>query len=297
MSGSVGTRLVWPVPQSILASGVPNAGGKLFTYQTGTNTPQATYNDAGLTVPNTNPITLDTAGQTGSVFLLGEPAYKMVLEDANGNEIWVEDPVGFTITVSSGVPIGTQVAYGGASAPAGWLLEYGQAVSRTTYSLLFGIIGTAYGIGDGTTTFAVPDKRGRTSIGKDDMGGTPASRITAGVSGINGTVLAAAGGDQQPQAHTHTITDPGHTHTVTDPGHHHAPLTSTNFFVFLGSGGNSNVVNGVTFGGQATTASATTGITNVTADTGITATDSAESGAAGNVQPGQIDNWIIFAGA
>ena len=56
--------------------------------------------------------------------------------------------------------------YGGASAPTGWLLCDGTAYSRTvTYSSLFAAIGTAYGVGDGSTTFNVPDLRSRSALG------------------------------------------------------------------------------------------------------------------------------------
>ena len=57
-------------------------------------------------------------------------------------------------------PIGTILPYGGASAPSGWFLCQGQAVSRTTYSELFAVIGTSFGAGDGSTTFNIPDLRG-----------------------------------------------------------------------------------------------------------------------------------------
>jgi microcystin-dependent protein len=72
---------------------------------------------------------------------------------------------------------GVILEYAGSTAPAGFLLCYGQAVDRTVYASLFGIIGTAYGVGDGTTTFNVPDLRGRVCAGKDDMGGTAANRL------------------------------------------------------------------------------------------------------------------------
>jgi microcystin-dependent protein len=74
------------------------------------------------------------------------------------------------------VPAGTILAYGGAAAPSGYLLCYGQAVSRSTYSDLFAIIGTAFGVGNGTTTFNLPDLRGRVPVGNDAMGGTAANR-------------------------------------------------------------------------------------------------------------------------
>jgi len=60
---------------------------------------------------------------------------------------------------------GMILPYGGASAPAGWLVCNGAAVSRTTYANLFSVLGTTYGVGDGTTTFNVPDFLGRTVLG------------------------------------------------------------------------------------------------------------------------------------
>lgn len=65
------------------------------------------------------------------------------------------------------------------TAPAGWLLCYGQAISRTTYASLFGVIGTTFGTGDGSTTFNLPDLRGRMPLGQDDMGESSANRVTA----------------------------------------------------------------------------------------------------------------------
>lgn len=111
------------------------------------------------------------------------------------------------------VPTGAIVAYGASTAPTGWLLCDGSAVSRTTYSALFAVIGTAFGSGDGSTTFNVPDLRGRVPVGKDDLGGSAANRITSGNSGITGTTLGAAGGDERLHGHTHT--QPTHTHTQT----------------------------------------------------------------------------------
>ncbi len=68
-------------------------------------------------------------------------------------------------TLYADSPIGTILPYGGASAPSGWFLCQGQAVSRTTYSELFAVIGTAFGAGDGSTTFNLPDTRGKTTMG------------------------------------------------------------------------------------------------------------------------------------
>jgi len=107
-------------------------------------------------------------------------------------------------------PAGAIEAYAGSTAPTGWLLAYGQAVSRTTYADLFTVLSTTYGIGDGSTTFNLPDMRGRVGAGKDDMGGTAASRLTSTVLTASNT-LGATGGTQ-----THTLTEaqmPAHSHT------------------------------------------------------------------------------------
>jgi len=108
------------------------------------------------------------------------------------------------------VPTGSIFAFAGTTAPAGFLLCDGSAVSRTTFATLFGIIGTAYGNGDGSSTFNVPDLRGRVAVGKDDMGGTAANRITNAISGFIATVLGANGGSQSHTLVTNEL--PAHTH-------------------------------------------------------------------------------------
>lgn len=107
-------------------------------------------------------------------------------------------------------PTGCVLPFAGATAPTGWLLCFGQAVSRTTFATLFAALGTTYGAGDGSTTFTLPDLRGRVAAGEDDMGGTAASRLTTAGSGVNGVVLGATGG---AQTHTLGVTEmPAHTH-------------------------------------------------------------------------------------
>lgn len=120
------------------------------------------------------------------------------------------DGVGFSTVGGASAPAGATIPYAGPVAPNGWLLCYGQAVSRTTYSALFLAIGTTHGAGDGSTTFNLPDLRGRTVAGKDNMGGTAAGRLT---SAVTGSTLGAAGGAQ-----THTLTTaemPAHSHSIT----------------------------------------------------------------------------------
>jgi microcystin-dependent protein len=91
---------------------------------------------------------------------------------------------------------GELVPFAGTTAPAGALLCYGQQISRTTYAGLFAVIGTAYGGGDGSTTFNLPDLRGRVVAGKDDMGGGAVGRLTNTTMSPNGATLGAVGGGQ-----------------------------------------------------------------------------------------------------
>ena len=96
------------------------------------------------------------------------------------------------------IPLGGFLDFAGAAAPNSYFaLPFGQAVSRATYAALFNLIGTAFGAGNGSTTFNLPDVRGRAVIGLDNMGGVAAGRVTAAVSGIDGATLGAAGGDQK----------------------------------------------------------------------------------------------------
>lgn len=127
-------------------------------------------------------------------------------------------------------PIGAVMDFAGINAPASWMFCYGQELNRVEFSALFAEIGTTYGSGNGTTTFNLPDCRDRVSVGKGNMGGTAANRITNAVAGFNTTVLGAAGGVQehvltaaQMPAHAHgavTTANGAHTHTAQAAGNH-----------------------------------------------------------------------------
>jgi microcystin-dependent protein len=76
------------------------------------------------------------------------------------------------------IPLGAGIDFWGATAPnSSFAFPAGQAISRTTYATLFALIGTGYGAGDGSTTFNIPDLRGRLPAVADNMGGTAAGRI------------------------------------------------------------------------------------------------------------------------
>jgi microcystin-dependent protein len=108
-------------------------------------------------------------------------------------------------------PLGGGMIYTATTAPnSAFVFPYGQAISRTTYASYFSLVGTAFGTGDGSTTFNVLDLRGYVPAGLDNMGGSAAGRL-AGF-----TFPGAAGGAQ-----THTLTSteiPSHTHSGTTGG-------------------------------------------------------------------------------
>lgn len=133
----------------------------------------------------------------------GEPAGRLAVTDGSG---------GFEFGAGPGLPTGGLIPFAGSTAPSGWLLCAGQAVSRTTYADLFAVISTTYGAGDGSTTFNVPDLRGRFPLGKDDMGGSAANRVTA-------TEADNLGQGSGAETHTLTVNEiPSHNHPLTFQG-------------------------------------------------------------------------------
>jgi len=222
-------------------------------------------------------------------------------------------------SVDAGWMAGDFKPTGRLTAPSGWLLCYGQAVSRTTYATLFAAISVSqsgntnsgsavvdtlssttglvagmpvsgsgipssttissvdsstqitlsqnatatatvtvtvapFGVGDGSTTFNVPDFRGRGLIGRDDMGGSAASRVTSGNSAIAGTRVGGSGGLETLMAHTHTV-------ATKDSG---------------------------TAG---TTAAAM--LANASADGTITSSSTGTGASHGNMPPSMVVNWLV----
>jgi microcystin-dependent protein len=198
-----------------------------------------------------------------------------------------------------------------ATAMPGWHVCAGQTRPRTDpLWVLVAVSGTwAFGGGDGSTTYTLPDMRGRAAFGKDDMNGSAANRLTL-ASGVGGAVLGANGGDQLLMAHTHAITDPGHGHGVNDPTHNH-PIndpghTHTESIVGNAAQGQFGVnaffsqntpgTTGVSTTGI-TTGSVGTGVTVAGNGTGITIPTGGGSGNSQNIPPALVLNSVIFTGA
>lgn len=108
--------------------------------------------------------------------------------------------------VNENTPTGTILAFAGTNVPSGWLLCNGSAVSRTTYDELFKTIGTAFGNGDGSTTFHIPDFRGRFLRGLDGTAGNdPDKNSRTSLNGGNAGNLIGSYQDDAFQGHNRTL--------------------------------------------------------------------------------------------
>ena len=197
--------------------------------------------------------------------------------------------------------VGEVVDSAGGALPDGFIWAAGQNVLRSQYTALHALASAAgypYGSGDGSTTFGVPDLRGRVVVGKDNMGGTAAGRVTSGNSGIAGATLGAVGGDERSQQHNHTATDAGHSHTgsASNGGHVHT------YPVIGGGGGLSGPTNSATGTVRSSTGTSDPGGAHShTFGTAIGAASisiaNALAGGSQNMPPALVLNRMIYAGA
>lgn len=178
---------------------------------------------------------------------------------------------GWTATSLVQLPAGIILPYGGAAAPTGWLLCDGQAVSRTTYATLFGVIGTLFGAGDGSTTFNVPDLRGRVPVGQDDMGGSAANRITAAWADTVG---------QADGTESHTLV------TGEMPSHQHDERYSDN-------SSNPQTLRAYSASSGANYSLAIANLTSVNVGTVLQTAATGGGGAHNNIQPSIAVNFIV----
>jgi len=172
--------------QFFTTTGIPLAGGKIYTYQAGSSTPLATYTDNTGATANANPIVLGTDGRPSSeIWLTYGYNYKFVLKDANDNTIQTYDNlygiIGTAPTSGATIPAGLIAMWSGSigSIPSGWYLCDGS---------------------NGT-----PNLTDRFIIG---AGSTYAVNGTGGVSSVTLTT-----NNLPAHTHTATVTDPGHTHS------------------------------------------------------------------------------------
>jgi len=221
--------------QFFTSTGLPLAGGQIYTYQAGSSTPLATYSDNGGVYANTNPIVLGSDGRPQTeIWLTYGFNYKFVLQDALGNTIQTYDNlygiIGVQPTTQASIPSGLISLWSGAigSIPSGWLLC------------------------DGTN--GTPNLKDRFIVGAGNL---------YSVGGTGGSTDAIV------VSHTHTATS---TSTVTDPGHNHNYISLTGGSTGIAPA-SSNVgnPNGNTTSNAFTGISVATSTTNAT--TGVSGTN------------------------
>lgn len=170
------------------------------------------FNNESVTITEDNRIVLSLGEYTDNnetnpmTTKSGYDLYQMILNRK-------ADPVGDTL------PVGSVVEYASDTIPENWLLCDGRAVSRTTYAQLFKVIGTTWGVGDGSTTFNLPSKLGLVTVGKNS---NDTSFKTLNTKGGNKTTTLTS---EQLPVHTHSI--PAHSHGLNSHTHTYSKSSTT----------------------------------------------------------------------
>ena len=187
--------------------------------------------DAGLDMSNGLPIRFQDSSGAPFVALKSPSSVSSNVtftlpgaDGSNGQMLQTNGSGALSFTTVQGVPSGSVFCMAVATVPSGYLECNGAAVSRSTYAVLFAVIGTAYGTGNGSTTFNLPDLRGEFVRGFDNGRGVD-----------NGRSIASSQSSQFGQ-HNHSVSASSST-SVTDPGHFHNLLYDNGSF-----GGSSGAV-------------------------------------------------------
>ena len=197
---------------------------------------------------------------TGTTTFTGVPSAPTASAGTNTTQVATT-----AFVLANANPTGSLIMWTTGTAPTGWLLCAGAAVSRSTYAALFAVIGTTFGVGDGSTTFNVPNYTNRTPYG---------------------TTVGATGGSADAVVVTHT-----HTASVTDPGHSHTFVQMDSYNGYFTPTEASMIPEGNTIVGTHTSASNiintnTTGISITNANDVVSATNA-------NLPPYLGINFII----
>ena len=191
---------------------------------------------------------------------------------------------------------GSIMAWGGATAPANWLIADGSAISRTVYASLFAAIGTQYGVGDGLTTFNLPNLKGRVVVGKDS------AQTEFDVLGETGGAKTHTLTVTEMPSHTHIQDSHNHTqdsHNHSQNSHYHQIITRSNVVMqhelnggssVHGTRYNSNMANELATASSTATNNATTATNQATTATNQ---NTGGGGAHNNLQPYIVLNYII----
>ena len=230
--------------QTVTVTGFASTNGQTFYFVAGASNTGALT----LSVNSGSPLSVVKDTPSGATLLVGG-------EVVSGNVIgvtYVSTTGNFhLITNNNTTPAGQIATYGSAACPTGWLSADGSTVSATSYSTLFGAIGTAWNVGgEAAGTFRLPDLRGVFVRGT----GTNATGSSTGAVG------PAVGGYQADTYLNHTHTDSGHTHgTSTATGSFLVSGVAGSGIAYTGAGSGALVTNAATATGYAAIQNSTTG--------------------------------------
>jgi microcystin-dependent protein len=149
----------------------------------------------------------------GSIVYRGASTWSVLTPGTSGQKLQTNgagaDPSWATVSSGDSIPAGAISAFGMNTAPSGWLECDGATVSRTTYATLFAAISTTFGVGDGSTTFKLPDLRGEFIRGWDDGRGVDTSRAFGSsqteMIGPHNHTATSTGTTSSDGAHTHNV--------------------------------------------------------------------------------------------
>lgn len=273
---TIGTITTLPPGSDATVVNVGTSTDAIFNFGLPRGATGATGTGSGDVVASNNLSDLDDALTSfNNIKQLATDSYEGVVELATTAEAAALTDTSKAVTpegikaIMDAMFLGVVFDYTGTTAPPLFIFPYGQELSRTTYAAYFALVGTTYGVGNGTTTFNAPDLRGRVVAGKDDMGGVSANRLTNQSGGLNGDNLGATGGSE-----THTLTVPE------IPPHDH-DMTLTRHYGAYSASNRKGWDTGDRSSGSATNTTTTTG----------------GGQAHNNVQPTIVLNKIIYVGA
>jgi microcystin-dependent protein len=264
-------------PQTILDQTSKELANVLVTvYESNGTTAATLYTDHTMTTTASNPVSTDSLGNLIFWTIPGSYILSFVQSGVATTlsvvvTPWVQEPAWGPGRIED---------YAGAAAPAGYLLCDGSAISRSSYADLFSAIGTTWGSGDGSTTFNVPDLRGRSTIGTSSIGSN--SQPSISIAQVGGEADHTLSFFEMP---THNHADAGHAHGVSDPSHNHVPQNTAVSFVVTAS---SSTLYAPTSGSQAITflPGTNASATGISVNTGAASIqNSGNNGAHNNLHP------------